>query len=175
METNSYNKINLIETIVKLKNKYRLVSKKSGKNLGEFPSKEQAEKRERQVQFFKHQNEETTMQVLDELSTETLKAHNEKLKSAPFPKNTYKAVQRILGKRRAAEKIHDKEVDDKAEKTGRVSEAELNTVDESDSAIDGADKGPISRASAKHGRIKPMSGTKTIATKIATILAKKVE
>ena len=50
----------------------------------------------------------------------------------------------------------------------------LNQIKESDSAIDGSSKGPISRASAKHGRIKPMSGTKTIATKIATILAKKV-
>lgn len=47
-------------------------------------------------------------------------------------------------------------------------------LDESDSAIDGAEKGPISQASAKHGRVKPMSGTKTIASKIATILTKKV-
>ena len=58
------------------------------------------------------------------------------------------------------------------EQTGEL--LTLNQIKESDSAIDGSAKGPISRASAKHGRIKPMSGTKTIATKIATILAKKV-
>jgi len=39
-------------TIRKVKAGYRLVSKK-GKNLGTYKSKEGAEKRERQVQFFK--------------------------------------------------------------------------------------------------------------------------
>jgi hypothetical protein len=44
--------------IVKLgDNKFRLVSKKSGKNLGTYPSRAGAEKRERQVQYFKHANE----------------------------------------------------------------------------------------------------------------------
>lgn len=41
------------ETIRKVKGGYRLVSK-SGKNLGTYPSKRGAEKRERQVQYFKH-------------------------------------------------------------------------------------------------------------------------
>lgn len=45
----------LDEHIVKFDGKYRLVSKKTGKNLGTYPSKAGAEKRERQVQFFKHQ------------------------------------------------------------------------------------------------------------------------
>ncbi len=45
--------INLEETIRKVKGGYRLVSK-SGKNLGTYSSKGGAEKRERQVQFFKH-------------------------------------------------------------------------------------------------------------------------
>ena len=45
--------------IVKLgDNKFRLVSKKSGKNLGTYPSRAGAEKRERQVQYFKHMGEE---------------------------------------------------------------------------------------------------------------------
>lgn len=44
------------EHIVKVKGGYRLVSKKSGKNLGTYPTKAGAEKRERQVQYFKHQN-----------------------------------------------------------------------------------------------------------------------
>ncbi len=47
-----------IETIRKVKGGYRLVSK-SGKNLGTYPSKGGAEKREKQVQYFKHANEET--------------------------------------------------------------------------------------------------------------------
>lgn len=44
------------ETIRKVKGGYRLVSK-SGKNLGTYPSKGGAEKREKQVQYFKHANE----------------------------------------------------------------------------------------------------------------------
>lgn len=45
------------ETIRKVKGGYRLVSK-SGKNLGTYPSKSGAEKRERQVQYFKHMGEQ---------------------------------------------------------------------------------------------------------------------
>jgi len=43
-----------LEHIVKVGSQYRLVSKSTGKNLGTYPSKEGAEKRERQVQYFKH-------------------------------------------------------------------------------------------------------------------------
>ena len=47
------------DSIVKLAdNKFRLVSKKSGKNLGTYPSRSGAEKRERQVQYFKRVAEE---------------------------------------------------------------------------------------------------------------------
>lgn len=46
----------LAETIRKVGSQYRLVSK-SGKNLGTYPSKTGAEKRERQVQYFKHVGE----------------------------------------------------------------------------------------------------------------------
>lgn len=42
------------EHIVKAGNQYRLVSKKTGRNLGTFTSRAGAEKRERQVQYFKH-------------------------------------------------------------------------------------------------------------------------
>ena len=48
----------LDEHIVKVKGGYRLVSKKTGRNLGTYPSKEGAENREREVQYFKHANEE---------------------------------------------------------------------------------------------------------------------
>ena len=43
------------EHIVKVGSKYRLVSKKSGKNLGTYDSKEGAVQREREVEYFKHQ------------------------------------------------------------------------------------------------------------------------
>lgn len=42
------------ETIRRVGSQYRLVSKKTGKNLGTYPTKAQALKRERQIQFFKH-------------------------------------------------------------------------------------------------------------------------
>lgn len=45
------------EHIVKVKGGYRLVSKHGGKNLGTYPTRAGAEKRERQVQYFKHANE----------------------------------------------------------------------------------------------------------------------
>jgi len=41
------------ETIIKVKGKFRLVSK-SGKNLGEYDTEEEALEREKQVQYFKH-------------------------------------------------------------------------------------------------------------------------
>lgn len=42
------------EHIVKVKGGYELKSKKTGKNLGKYPTRAGAEKRERQVQYFKH-------------------------------------------------------------------------------------------------------------------------
>lgn len=42
------------EHIVKVQGGYELKSKKTGKNLGKYPTKAGAEKRERQVQYFKH-------------------------------------------------------------------------------------------------------------------------
>jgi hypothetical protein len=42
------------ESIVKADGGFRLVSKKSGKNLGTYSTRAGAERRERQVQFFKH-------------------------------------------------------------------------------------------------------------------------
>ena len=42
------------EHIVRSGSQYKLVSKKTGKNLGTYPTRAGAEKRERQVQYFKH-------------------------------------------------------------------------------------------------------------------------
>ncbi len=47
------------EHIVKVKGGYELKSKKTGRNLGKYPTKAGAEKRERQVQYFKHMGEST--------------------------------------------------------------------------------------------------------------------
>jgi hypothetical protein len=44
----------LKEHIVKSGSGYKLVSKKTGKNLGSYPTRAGAERRERQVQYFKH-------------------------------------------------------------------------------------------------------------------------
>lgn len=44
------------ESIVKIGSKFKLVSKKTGKNLGTYDTKKEAEQRERQVQFFKYLN-----------------------------------------------------------------------------------------------------------------------
>jgi len=46
------------EHIVKTGSGYKLVSKKTGKNLGTAITKAGIEKRERQVQYFKHMHEE---------------------------------------------------------------------------------------------------------------------
>ena len=48
----------LKEHIVKVGAGYRLVSKKTGKNLGTYATKAGAEKREKQVQYFKHMEED---------------------------------------------------------------------------------------------------------------------
>ena len=58
------------ETIRKVKGGYRLVSHK-GKNLGTYPTHAGAEKRERQVQYFKHANEDS--QPMSQASRELLR------------------------------------------------------------------------------------------------------
>jgi len=52
----------LEERIVKQGSKFCLKSKKSGKNLGCYPTKSGAKKREKQVQYFKHVNESATLE-----------------------------------------------------------------------------------------------------------------
>ena len=45
------------ERLIHTGNKYKLVSKKTGRHLGTFDSKKDAIKRERQIQYFKHKGE----------------------------------------------------------------------------------------------------------------------
>lgn len=58
--------VELDETIRKVSGGFRLVSKKSGKNLGTYSTKAGAEKRERQVQYFKHRAEAVEMPTINE-------------------------------------------------------------------------------------------------------------
>lgn len=55
------------ENIVKVSGGYELCSKHGNKNLGKYPTRAGAERRERQVQYFKHADENAEEQ-LDELS-----------------------------------------------------------------------------------------------------------
>jgi hypothetical protein len=58
----------IVEHIVKVKDGYRLVSKKSGKNLGTYPTRAGAENREREVQYFKHAGESIDPQIEEEFN-----------------------------------------------------------------------------------------------------------
>lgn len=73
--------MNLQETIIKINNKYRLVSKSTGRNLGTFDTKEEAEKREQQVQFFKYKNEEVKMSQEEQLEEDTIRKWKNDIKS----------------------------------------------------------------------------------------------
>ena len=50
--------VEIDEHIVKVSGGYQLQSKSTGKNLGTYPTKEGAEKREKQIQYFKHMKED---------------------------------------------------------------------------------------------------------------------
>ena len=50
----------LLEHIVKHGDEYRILSKKTGKNMGTFPTKAAAKKHEREIQYFKHMEEDAS-------------------------------------------------------------------------------------------------------------------
>jgi hypothetical protein len=58
------------EHIIKTGGGYKLVSKKTGKNLGTATTKAGIEKRERQVQYFKHMHEDKRMLTFKEFVRE---------------------------------------------------------------------------------------------------------
>jgi hypothetical protein len=64
------------EHIVKVKGGYELKSKHGDKNLGKYPTKAGAEKRERQVQYFKHANEDVTEGSLNEMTSKLISAED---------------------------------------------------------------------------------------------------
>lgn len=60
------------EHIVKTGSGYKLLSKKTGKSLGTASTKAGIEKRERQVQYFKHQHEEVELEELFDIIEEVV-------------------------------------------------------------------------------------------------------
>ena len=92
------------ETIVKVDGKFRLVSKKTGKNLGTYDTRAGAVERERQVQFFKHQHEE----VIDEVSVNTLQNYKQKASADAVHRATSGkggSLDRFLNIQKAQDKI----------------------------------------------------------------------
>lgn len=88
---------NTNEHIVKVGSEYELKSKKSGKNLGKYPTKEGAEKRERQVEYFKHVNEavdkKDTVTMDIPLLIRVLELAREDIKSDV---NLHKVVEKLI-------------------------------------------------------------------------------
>jgi hypothetical protein len=62
------------EHIVKVKGGYELKSKHGNKNLGKYPTRAGAEKRERQVQYFKHAGEDRHIPIGEHWESEMSKA-----------------------------------------------------------------------------------------------------
>lgn len=60
---------NIVERIIKFANDYRLVSKKTGKNLGTFETKAAAEKHEKEVAMFKHMKNESVADIIIRVCT----------------------------------------------------------------------------------------------------------
>lgn len=76
--------IKILSKIVKVKNKYQVQSE-SGRNLGTYDTKEEAEKRLRQVEYFKHKDA-ASKQKIKKTSPKVKKAVNKptkKVKTAP--------------------------------------------------------------------------------------------
>jgi hypothetical protein len=63
----------ITERIVKQGSQWCLKSKKNNKNLGCYPSKKGAQKREKQVQYFKHMKENLLEQIIKEVIKEIIK------------------------------------------------------------------------------------------------------
>ena len=110
MRSEMHEEYELEEHVVKTDSGYKLVSKKTGKNLGTAKTKAGIEKRERQVQYFKHMGEEA--EQLDELSPKTIASYSDKAykeyssrikpASAKEPGNKEKIAKRWKGLTAAA-------------------------------------------------------------------------
>lgn len=89
------------EHIVKTGNKYRLVSKHGNKNLGTYDTRAGAEKRERQVQYFKHADEsvnESTVENAQQAAWATgYQAFHTDVTKCPYAPGSVEARQWNLG------------------------------------------------------------------------------
>jgi len=114
----------LDEHIVKVEGGYRLVSKSTGKNLGTYPTREGAEKREKQVQYFKHQNEETE---LDEVFQNDI-VKSDKLKSRTLGKKLGSG-HKMIGTLPGGHEVHFKvQADKHIYRVAHPETKEVNTV-----------------------------------------------
>lgn len=118
------------EHIVKVGSEYELKSH-TGKNLGKSPTKAGAEKRERQVNYFKHANEEVE---LDEISQETKSSYVTKA-TADVADRRAKEKNALSdnGKRRQHYpefKAHVKKTDDRENTVNKLTKEETEELDE---------------------------------------------
>ena len=118
------------EHIVKVGSEYELKSH-TGKNLGKSPTKAGAEKRERQVNYFKHANEEVE---LDEISQETKSSYVTKAAQDVADRRA-KEKNALLdnGKRRQHYpefKAHVKKTDDRENTVNKLTKEETEELDE---------------------------------------------
>ena len=107
----------IVEHIVKVKDGYRLVSKKSGKNLGTYPTRAGAEKREREVQYFKHAGE----------SVEEAKATKTRLDPKCW-KGKHKEGTKIKGGVRVNNCVPNESVDPQAEEEFNLIESIIDNL-----------------------------------------------
>jgi hypothetical protein len=119
----------LDEHIVKTGSEFELKSKKSGKNLGKYKSKAGAEKREKQVEYFKHMKEDAilpgfpdhaktkTQDVNEELPSQHNAKQSQAKKDEKKNPNADKSTQSPDDKKRKeVEKRKEKESDRKSKK-----------------------------------------------------------
>lgn len=143
-----HKKKNIDEHIVKTEDGYRLVSKKTGKNLGDFKTKEEAEKREKQVQYFKSLNDDKSAADdkfgseagLDEISTETLDSYARKAREEgdkfAMKGNKSKSVEKALNHYRNATKRHlGAAKAEQKSRTQKIMNSWLSKTNESEDAI----------------------------------------
>ena len=118
------------EHIVKVGSEYELKSH-TGKNLGKSPTKAGAEKRERQVNYFKHANEEVE---LDEISQETKSSYVTKAAQDVADRRAKeKNALSDNGKRRQHYpefKAHVKKTDDRENTVNKLTKEETEELDE---------------------------------------------
>ena len=146
------------EHIVKVAGGYELKSKATGKNLGKYPTKAGAEKRERQVQYFKHMGEEFTedeVQLIGELSTELLARY--KTASAADAKKSDSEGNYAKGDKRfkGINKATNKQFDNDLKKHGQYQKEEVEPIEEISQKLAGDYYGAATKKHIEKVGVKP--------------------